>query len=99
MPSTNPDRVTFTNCCTKCAFLDRWAGRSDAWGSEAEVGVPEALVGHKRAGLGGDDDLAAVEHDADVGHRQGAAGLMLDEELREHLAVDQLAQQPEDLRD
>ena len=42
-PWINPLRVTLTNCCTR-RCLPGWVG------SEAEIGVPEALVGHQRPG-------------------------------------------------
>src|SRR3954452_7203253 len=93
-PWINPLRVTFTNWCTR--GTPSWLpGRGD--GSEAEIGVPQGLVGHQRAGRVGDDDPAQVEDDADVGDGQGAAGVLLDQQHRETLRVDELAEQPEDL--
>jgi len=61
--------------------------------------VPEVLVGHEGAGRVGDDDAAEVEHHADVGDRERAASVLLDEQDREPLGVDQLPDQAEDLRD
>src|SRR4051794_4275873 len=87
-PWINPLRVTFTNCCTKRCLPERVGG------SEAEVGVPETLVGHQRTGLVGDHHPAQVEDDADVGDRQGAAGVLLRQQHRQALGVDQLAEQP-----
>src|SRR3954462_3206659 len=94
VPWINPLRVTFTNCCTREGpFLAVRGGG----GSETEIGVPEVLVGHQRARRVGDDDPAEVEDDADVGHRQRAAGVLLDQQHRQPLGVDQPAEQPEDL--
>src|SRR5687768_14109038 len=99
-PWINPLRVTFTNCCTR--ELPSWlcgdGADGAAAGSEAEVGVPEVFVGHQRARLVGDDDAAEVEDDADVGDRQRAARVLLDEQHRQALGVDELTEQPEDLR-
>src|SRR3954449_13187536 len=91
-PWINPLRVTFTNCCTKRCLPGR------AGGSEAEIGVPQALVGHEGRGLVGDDDAAEVQHDADVGDRERAAGVLLHQQYGQALGVDERAEQPEDLR-
>src|SRR4051812_9040843 len=88
-PCTTPATVRVMNCCTR-SCLPSW--------SEAEVGVPEVLVAHEGAGRVCDDDAAEVEDDADVGDREGAAGVLLDEQHGQALGVDQLADQAEDLR-
>src|SRR3954453_11359953 len=60
MPCASPERVVSTNCCTGGAFLVLREGEGGATdrGSEAQVGVPEVLVGHERAGVVGGDDPA-----------------------------------------
>src|SRR3954447_22095075 len=67
MPCASPERVVSTNCCTGGAFLVVRAPGRAGWGrsgSEAQIGVPEVLVGHERAGVVGGDDPAQVEDDA-----------------------------------
>src|SRR3954468_4239641 len=77
MPCARPERVVSTNCCTGGAFLVLRRGRGGPGGggatdrgSEAQVGVPEVLVGHEGRGVVGGDDAAQVEDDPDVGDRQ-----------------------------
>src|SRR3954471_10293754 len=79
-PWINPLRVTFTNWCTR--RRPSWL-RGAGGCSEAEIGVPQGLVGHQRAGRVGDDDPPQVEDDADVGDGQGAAGVLLHQQHRE----------------
>src|SRR3954465_540294 len=88
MPCARPERVVSTNCCTGGAFLvlRKGVGATDL-GSEAQVGVPEVLVGHERRGVVGGDDAAQVEDDPDVGDRQRAAGVLLDQQHRQALGV------------
>ncbi len=73
IPSTRPDSAVLTNCSN---------GFPLSPSSEAQVGVSELLVGGQGRCVVVGDDPAEVQHDAPVGHRQGAASVLLDEQDR-----------------
>src|SRR5207244_4187264 len=89
MPWTNPARVTLMNWCTGClSVVAGWTGGLDGagpGGSEAQIGVPQRFVGEQVLSLVGDDHPAEVQHDADVGHGQRAAGVLLHQQHRQAL--------------
>ena len=76
MPRVSPVRVMFRNCCTRSPVRSAGAVRSRGrrgGGFSSAASVGRVVV---------DDDPAEVEHDADVGDGQGAAGVLLDEQRR-----------------